>query len=127
MRIKFHPAARAELRAARNWYNERSPLSAFAFAQTVSNAISRIREAPNTFPLADHGTRNFVLQRFPFNIFYRTGETEIVLVAVAHQKRRPGYWSQSSDVLTEINSFRRRYMSAFFIECVFSEPRNFWS
>ena len=93
MRIKFHPHARAELRDARNWYFERSPLSAIAFAQTVENALSRIKEAPNTFPLADHGTRKFVLQRFPFNIFYLTRETEIVIVAVAHQKRRPGYWS----------------------------------
>ena|ERR1051326_1239464 len=93
MRIKFHPHARAELRAARNWYHERSPLSAFVFAQTVQNAISRIREAPNTLPVSEHGTRKFVLQRFPFNIFYRTGQTEIVIVAVAHQKRRPGYWS----------------------------------
>ena len=93
MRVKLHPHARAELRAARNWYHERSPLSAFAFAQTVQNAISRIREAPNTFPLADHGTRKFVLQRFPFNIFYLIGASEIVIVAVAHQKRRPGYWS----------------------------------
>lgn len=93
MRIKFHPHARAEIRAARNWYHERSPLSAFAFAQTVQNAISLIKEAPDTFPLADHGTRKFILQRFPFSIFYRTDETEIVIVAVAHQKRRPNYWS----------------------------------
>lgn len=93
MIVKFHPHARAELRAARNWYHERSPLSAFAFAQTVGNAISRISEAPNTFPLADHGTRKFTIQRFPFNIFYLTRETEIIIVAIAHQKRRPGYWS----------------------------------
>jgi plasmid stabilization system protein ParE len=93
MRIKLHPEARAELRAARKWYYERSPLSAFAFAQTVQNAISRIKDAPDTFPPADHATRKLVLQRFPFNIFYRTGETETVIVAVVHQKRRPGYWS----------------------------------
>jgi plasmid stabilization system protein ParE len=92
MRVKFHPHARAELRAARNWYHERSPLSAFAFAQTVQNAIARIKDTPHTFPLADHGTRKFVLQRFPFNIFYQTRENEIIIVAVAHQKRRPGYW-----------------------------------
>ena len=93
MRVKFHPHARAELRAARNWYHERSPLSAIAFAQTVANATARISEAPTTFPLADHGTRRFILQRFPFNIFYLPRGNEIVIVAVAHQKRRPGYWS----------------------------------
>ena len=93
MRIRLHPKARAELRDARNWYFERSPLSAIAFSHTIDNAISRIRNSPEAFPLAHHGTRKFVLERFPFNIFYRTGETEIVIVAVAHQKRRPGYWS----------------------------------
>ena len=93
MRVKLHPDARAELRAARNWYYERSPLSAIAFAQTVDNAITRITDAPKTFPLGDHGTRRFILQRFPFSIFYRDLDTEIVIVAVAHQKRRPGYWS----------------------------------
>src|SRR3954453_1838907 len=72
MRVRLHPKARAELRDARTWYHERSPLRAIAFAQTVENAISRIREAPNTFPLADHGTRKIILQRFPFNIFYET-------------------------------------------------------
>ena len=93
MKVRLHPEARAELREARRWYYERSPLSATAFAHAVDNAISRINEAATRYSLAEHGTRKFVLQRFPFNIFYRPGESEIVIVAVAHQKRRPGYWT----------------------------------
>ena len=93
MRVRLHPLARAELREARRWYYERSPLSATAFAHAIDNAVSRIVEAPIKYPLAEHTTRKFVLQRFPFNIFYQPGEFEIVIVAVAHQKRRPGYWS----------------------------------
>ena len=93
MRVMLHPEARAELREARKWYFERSPLSATAFAHAVDNAVSQIVEAPTRYPMAEHGTRKFVLQRFPFNIFYRPDETETVIVAVAHQKRRPGYWS----------------------------------
>jgi plasmid stabilization system protein ParE len=93
MRVRLHPEARAELREARKWYFERSPLSATAFAHAVDNAVSQIAETPTRYPVAEHGTRKFVLQRFPFNIFYRPDETEIVIVAVAHQKRRPGYWS----------------------------------
>lgn len=96
MKVRLHPQARAELVEARNWYYERSPLSSVAFAHAVDQAISRIRTAPNAYPAADHGTRKLVLQRFPFNIFYRVGETEILIVAVAHQKRRPGYWSGRS-------------------------------
>jgi plasmid stabilization system protein ParE len=93
MRVRLHPEARAELRDARKWYYERSPLSATAFAHAIDNAVSRIRESPNSFVSADHDTRKFVLRRFPFNLFYRPDEAEIVIVAVAHQKRRPGYWS----------------------------------
>lgn len=97
MRVRLHPEARAELRHARKWYYERSPLSATAFAHAVDSAVSRIKESPNGFPLADHGTRKLILQRFPFTIFYRPDETEIVIVAVAHQKRRPGYWASRTD------------------------------
>jgi plasmid stabilization system protein ParE len=93
MRVRLHPEARAELQEARRWYYERSPLSATVFAHAVDNAVSRIAEAPTRYSSAEHGTRKFVLQRFPFNIFYRLDETEIVIVAVAHQRRRPGYWA----------------------------------
>lgn len=93
MRVRLHPEARAELREARRWYDQRSPLSATAFAQAVDSAVSRIVAVPTQCPLADYGTRKLVLQRFPFNIFYLYDESEIVIVAVAHQKRRPGYWS----------------------------------
>jgi plasmid stabilization system protein ParE len=93
MRVRLHPAARVELREARRWYYERSPLSATAFAHAIDSAVSTIMEAPRQHPLDQHGTRKLVTQRFPFNIFYLQSESDVVIVAVAHQKRRPGYWS----------------------------------
>ena len=92
MTVKFHPAARAELREARLWYEERSPLTAIAFGQEVAAAVSRIARTPMRFPLAEHGTRRVGLRRFPYTLFYRAGAQETIVVAVAHQKRRPGYW-----------------------------------
>ncbi len=93
MNVRFHPAAREELRNARTWYEERSPLSALGFAQEVDRAIRQIVEAPARYPRAESGTRRFLLSRFPFTLFYRAGQSEIVVIAVAHQKRRPGYWA----------------------------------
>jgi plasmid stabilization system protein ParE len=93
MKVRLHPQARAELHAARKWYYERSPLTSTAFAHALDNAVAQISEAPTRYPLAEHGTRKFVLQRFPFSLFYSADQNEIVVVAVAHQKRRPGYWS----------------------------------
>ena len=92
MLVRFHPAARAELLEARLWYEERSPLAGAAFAHEINVVVSLIAKAPMQFPLAEHGTRRTSLQRFPYNVFYRVGAEETVVVAVAHQKRRPGYW-----------------------------------
>ena len=76
MKVRLHPEARIELREARRWYYERSALSATAFAHEVDHAVSRIREAPERYPSSEHGTRKFVLQRFPFNVFYRAREND---------------------------------------------------
>ncbi len=94
MNVKFHPSAREELRAARPWYEERSRLTALAFAEEIAAAIQRISEAPARYPRTKHGTRRFLLRRFPFSVIYRTGADEVEVVAVAHHKRRPGYWSE---------------------------------
>ena len=95
MVVNFHPAALEELRQARRWYEERSPVSALALAlaQEIDRAVLQISEAPARYPPAEYGTRRFLLVRFPFTLFYRVSESEIVVVAVAHQKRRPGYWA----------------------------------
>jgi plasmid stabilization system protein ParE len=111
MRVRLHPDARAELRDARSWYYERSPLSAIAFAHAVDNAISRIRESPNSFPLADHGTRKFVLQRFPFNIFYRPDEAEIVIVAAGSSKTPAWLLVKPSDGLNVTTETRQQTRS----------------
>ena len=93
MRVSFHPLARDEVEEAQAWYEERSVLAAAGFLHELSRALRRIGDAPDRYPVALHGTRRILLDRFPFNIFYRTTENEVVVVAVAHQKRRPGYWA----------------------------------
>jgi hypothetical protein len=37
-------------------------------------------------------TRRALVARFPYQVVYRIRPGEIVIVAVAHLKRRPGYW-----------------------------------
>lgn len=71
-------------------YEQRSLLAAAGFLHEISVAIRRIGEAPHRYPVALHGTRCVLLERFPFSIHYRVSENDVVVVAVAHQKRRPG-------------------------------------
>jgi len=93
MRVSFHPQASDEVEHAQAWYEERSVLAAAGFLQEFSQAIRRIAAAPQRYPTTLHATRRIMLDRFPFSIYYRTGNDEVFVVAVAHQKRRPGYWA----------------------------------
>ena len=93
MRVEFYPAAQAEAEDAQEWYEERSLLAAAGFLRELSDAIRRAVEAPDRYPPADSGTRRVSLDRFPFTVFYRIQADVLLVVAVAHQKRRPGYWA----------------------------------
>lgn len=95
MRVKFHPEARVDLKEGKAFYRHRSPLAAVAFAHQIDAAIARIVEAPLRYPEGEHGTREHVLpSRFPYTIVYRVTQNVIVVVAVAHQSREPGYWRE---------------------------------
>ena len=87
-----HPEAIAEARAARQWYESRSPEAAAAFMAELDVALERIEEAPGTWPpyLAD--TRRYLLRRFPFFVVFREAGGRVQIVAVAHARRQPGYW-----------------------------------
>ena len=93
MRVDFHPAALREVETAQAWYQERSAFAASAFLREFSIAVQRLREAPNRYPGAEGRTRKILLDRFPFTIYYRIATDAVVVVALAHHKRRPGYWS----------------------------------
>jgi hypothetical protein len=61
------------------------------FRVTVSEVIRHIVKAPQRWPKYLHGTQRFVLHRFPFSIIYLDDDV-LSIVAVAHSKRKPGYW-----------------------------------
>ena len=90
--VEFHPAAIAEARAAREWYAERSPVAALAFLAELDLAVERVVEAPSRWPQQTEGTRTYVMHRFPFLVIYRDLGNTIQILAVAHGRRRPGYW-----------------------------------
>ena len=90
--VRFHPDAIAEAKAAYEWYAERNPAAANAFMAVLNDAVNRIPNSPERWPLHLHGTRKFLLRRFPYSVIYRLTDAAIQVVAVAHGRRRPGYW-----------------------------------
>ncbi|MGQ9688290.1 MAG: type II toxin-antitoxin system RelE/ParE family toxin [Desulfobaccales bacterium] len=91
-KIDFHPAALEEAEAARDWYAERSPAVAGACIRELFHAVEHVAAAPERWPRFSRDTRGYLFPKFLFSLIYRAGPKSILIVAVAHTKRRPGYW-----------------------------------
>jgi plasmid stabilization system protein ParE len=90
--LEYLEEALQEVEAAARWYAERSVTAAAAFSVEIDAAESAIARLPEAWPPFVHGTRRYLLQRFPFSVVYRIEDQRILIVAVAHARRRPGYW-----------------------------------
>ena len=90
--LAFHPEALAELERVKIWYDGQRLGLGDSFFQEITAAISRIRESPNAWPAYQRGTRRLLVHRFPFAVIYSQSSTGLLVVAVMHLKRRPGYW-----------------------------------
>ena len=90
--LKYLDEAIEEAEAAARWYAERSSSAATGFADEIDIAIAAIEQNPDAWPQYDHGTRHYLLRRYPFSVVYRVEPRRILIVAVAHGHRRPAYW-----------------------------------
>jgi toxin ParE1/3/4 len=88
------PEAEEELREAMRWYETRRAGLGLELVGVVERALVRIAETPAQFPgwPAAPRWRRAVLDRFPYAVVFEERAEGIEVVAVAHGKRRPGYW-----------------------------------
>lgn len=91
-RVSFHPSAVAEATAARDWYAERNTSAARSFLDELDHAVSQVAKNPKLWAKYELGTRRYVFPRFPFSLIYRQVKGSVEVIAVAHQRRKPGYW-----------------------------------
>jgi plasmid stabilization system protein ParE len=78
-----------------NWKPRRSTRSTpcrRGLADEVEDVCLLLSEYPTIGRKADELHRSVPLRRFPFILFYRVRETAVQIVAVAHKRKRPGYW-----------------------------------
>jgi plasmid stabilization system protein ParE len=90
--LTYHPEASDEIDEAYSWYAMQSVQAADGFYEELFPAVNRVRQHPGLFAQYLHGTQRVVLHRYPFSVVYRNLPSEIQIIAVAHAKRRPGYW-----------------------------------
>ena len=91
-RLRALRAAAEELEAIAQYYEaERIGLGS-AFVGEVRRARLQILERPLASKIERGEVRARALARFPYRIYYRVRKDEILVIAIAHRRRRPGFW-----------------------------------
>jgi plasmid stabilization system protein ParE len=92
MLIEYHPAVEHELREIVDYYNQRSPNLGNEFLDEFDKEILRIAESPLLWRVVEEDIRRALMQRFPYSIYFRVVQNDVVRVTVVkHQRRHPDY------------------------------------
>jgi toxin ParE1/3/4 len=89
---RFLAAARLEYFAEVGYYAEAEPDLGRRFVEAVEEATARALAFPLAGSPSDSDTRRVLLKGFPFSLIYRVEHDDILIVALAHHGRKPGYW-----------------------------------
>jgi plasmid stabilization system protein ParE len=93
MAFKLHPAAKEELEDAFDFYRENGGLElAKDFATEVQRVAEMLVANPGFGSEIGVGLRSYPTRRFPYLLVYEVEDEELLILAVGHQHRLPGYW-----------------------------------
>ncbi|MEZ4296855.1 MAG: type II toxin-antitoxin system RelE/ParE family toxin [Polyangiaceae bacterium] len=92
--VRLRKAAETEIAEAAVFYEERRPGLGEGFVHQVERGLAELAERPEAWPQwhPKRPYRKLLLDRFPFALFYRVDGDTVTVIAVAHAKRRPGYF-----------------------------------
>jgi len=92
MRYEFHQEALEEYNEATRWYADRDLKLAFRFIDAVEEAVSRVVENPTRSRAFEDDVRRCLTHVFPYAVLYTIEGDFVLIVAVIHCSREPGYW-----------------------------------
>jgi plasmid stabilization system protein ParE len=91
-RLVLRPEVEAEVTAAYLWYKRRSPSAGTAFLRSLDDRIESVRTDPERYRLIYRTARRALLSRFPYALYFGIEDSDVVVVACCHTRRRPRYW-----------------------------------
>lgn len=91
--VRTHRLAIREYLEAKSRYAAFDQKLALRFEEEIDRGVSRIADSPLSWPIALGSFRWVRTRRFPFVLYYHVeDEQNVLLLAVAHSRRRWGYW-----------------------------------
>ncbi len=96
--VAFGSEASTELSDAASWYEERAAGLGLAFVSAVDSTVQSIAAWPQAGAIVDgipagREIRRAPIDRFPYHLAYLVTDDALVVLAVAHDHRRPAYWT----------------------------------
>src|SRR4051812_19682273 len=92
MRVEYHPAIETEVRAIKDYYEERSPGLGRAFIDEFERQVLQLAARPERWMLIQGDLRRCLMRRFPYIIYFRGVDPErIRITVVKHQRRHPDF------------------------------------
>ena len=92
IKLRFLPDAETEFLKEVMYYSATGTGIGIKFQQAVEDTVRRAVAVPSGGAPAPNGTRRRPVKGFPFSVIYRPSATEILIVALVHHRRKPGYW-----------------------------------
>ena len=92
MRHEFHPEALLEFEEAVQFYKDRGRILGQRFAGEIRSAIAKIVATTDRWRVVEQDVRICRARVFPYAVLYTIESDYILIVALAHGKRRPSYW-----------------------------------
>jgi hypothetical protein len=90
--FRFHLSAESEMIDAAAWYEAQETGLGKRFLTSVQDALNRIEINPLLYPIIEEDVRRGLTKTFPFGVLFRVRSDCILVVAVMHLHRDPGYW-----------------------------------
>jgi toxin ParE1/3/4 len=90
--LHYHELARKEVIETTEYYARIRPELAAEFLAELASGIDAILATPEAFEQVRPGIRCYLMERFPYGIYYRLLDTQTVrIIAVRHHSRRPSF------------------------------------
>ena len=86
-RVSIRAAAEADLREAEEWYERQRPGLGGEFLISAADALTRLEESPERFPLYYRGFRRVLMERFPYKVFFRIEGDAVIVFRILHAAR----------------------------------------
>ena len=94
--VRLRPTAKRDLREASAWYRERDTELASRFVDEVYATLALLERFPHTggpvYGFNDPDVRQLPIANFPYQVVFIRERDFTSVVAIAHERRRPGYW-----------------------------------